>query len=75
MKNGSLSYRISMAQNSKVHKPHSYNKSYVKDKNALPSYQDITSRVSTEIYTNFQSDEKPSQAFLESMEISRRRLL
>ena len=48
---------------SKVHKPHSYTKSQLKEKDALPSYQDISSRVSTEVNNNFQSDEKHHSRF------------
>ena len=57
---------------SKAHKPHSYTKSQLKEMDALPSYQEISSRVSTEVNNNFQSDEKTSQKFLEMMETARR---
>ena len=54
----------SMIEKSKVHKPHSYTKSHVKYKYALTSYQDISSRVSNKIDSNFKRDENPSQEFL-----------
>ena len=53
-----------VTDNSKVHKPHSYTKSNLKDKYAITSYGDISSNVSSEFDTNFQSDEKTSQEFL-----------
>ena len=49
--------------NRKVNGKHSYTKSYFRDKDALPSYQDISSRVSTEIDTDFQSDENHHRNF------------
>ena len=44
----------------------------MKEKDALPSYQEISSRVSTEVDNNFQSDEKTSQQVLEIMETAQR---
>ena len=55
MKNPTIYYKSSMmTENIKVNNPHSYTTSNLKDNYALPSYQDISSRVSTIIYTNFQ---------------------
>ena len=48
-----------MTESSKLHKPNSYNKSHLKEKDAIPSYQDISSRFRTEIDTNVHIDEKP----------------
>ena len=56
-----------MILNSKVHKPHPYTNSYLKDKDALTSYQDFSSRVSSEIDTNFKNYQNPSHELLESM--------
>ena len=61
-----------MTEKSKVHKPRSYTTSYFNEKDTLPSYKDISSRVSTKIDPNFQSDKKTSQEILESMGTARR---
>ena len=52
-----------MTEKSKVHKPRSYTTSYFNEKDTLPSYKDISSRVSTKIDPNFQSDEKHHRKF------------
>ena len=63
MKNRPLSFVTSGTENSKGNKPNSFKKSHVKDKDVLPSYQDISSRVSTEIDTNFQSEKNHNKIF------------
>ena len=52
-----------MTENRKAHKPHYYNKSHLKEKDSLHSYQDISSRVSTEVDPNIQSDENHHKNF------------
>ena len=54
-------------EKSKVHKTHSYTRSHLKNKDSLPSYQDISSRVSPEVDNNIQSDEKLPQEFLDNI--------
>ena len=56
-----------MIENSKVYEPYSYTKSHLKENYAHPSYLDISYRVSTEIDTNFQTDENYQKIFLESV--------
>ena len=56
-----------MTENSKVHHPHSYTKSQLKEKYSIPSYQNISSRVSTEVDPNIKSDKKTSQNMLGDM--------
>ena len=46
------------------HNPHLFIKSRVKYKDTIPSYQDISPRISTEIETKNQSNERPSQDYL-----------
>ena len=67
MKNQPFSSESLMPENRKVHKRHWYTKSHVKDKDAVPSYQYISSRDSIEIDNNFQCDEKPPHKFLETL--------
>ena len=59
-------------RNIKGHKSHTFIKSHVKDKYALLSYQNISPRISTEISTKKQSDEGPSQEYLDIMVLSLR---
>ena len=49
IKNPSI-YSVSsmMTENIKLHKPYSYTKSHLKNKDALPSYQEFSYRISTE---------------------------
>ena len=63
MKNRPLYYKISITENIEGHKPQLFTKSHVKYKDALPSYQYISPRVSTEIDAKNQSDERPSQEY------------
>ena len=46
----------SMTENRKGYKPCGYIKSYVKDKYALPTYEEISPKISTEIELKNQSD-------------------
>ena len=61
MKNIPLYFGSSMKENRKGHKTYYFTKSHMKDKDELPSYKDILYRVSTDMDTKNQSDEKPPQ--------------
>ena len=65
MKNISLSSRSTITENRKGHKPHKFIHSHIKDKDGLPSYQNLSPIISTEIYTKNQSDGRPSQEYLD----------
>ena len=57
-----------MTEKSKVHNPQSYTNPKLKDKDFVTSFQEISSRVSTEVYTTIQSEDKQEQDFWCSME-------
>ena len=59
--NPPLSYGSSlMTENSRVHTTQSYTKKKLKDKDSIPSYEEIASRISTEVYTTIKSEEEPT---------------
>ena len=59
-----LYYEISIIiKNRKVNNPYSYSKSHLKYMDALPSYQDISSRVSTELILTFKMIENHHNMF------------
>ena len=63
-----------MKENRKRHKTHTFIKSHVKDKDSLPSYQDISPNISTKIDTKNQSDEIPTQEYLDRLGSAQRQI-
>ena len=72
MKNRPIFMKVQWNKKSMGHNPHLFIKSRVKYKDTIPSYQDISPRISTEIDTNNQSDERPPQEYLDIMGFAQR---